>query len=81
MVEDSGRPRKRARQSQREESDDEIIEDEGYASGGSEVVEDLFTLDGGWSVEVLGEEDSKLYDLEVRISAAPLTCTCLPCAS
>ncbi|KAK9917798.1 hypothetical protein WJX75_008368 [Coccomyxa subellipsoidea] len=31
---------------------------------GSEVVEDLFTLDGGWSVEVLGEDDSQLYDLE-----------------
>lgn len=31
-----------------------------------ELVEDLFTLDSGWSVEVLGEDDSKLYDLEVH---------------
>lgn len=35
---------------------------------GSEVVEDLFTLDSGWSVEVLGEEDNKdLYEIDVRL--------------
>ena len=36
---------------------------------GSEVVEDLFTLDSGWSVEVLGKEDDEdLYKIDVRLT-------------
>lgn len=67
MVEGSDRPNKKARRVQRGEGADD--QDDAAAFEGSEVVEDLFTLDGGWSVEVLGEDDSQLYDLEVRTAS------------
>ncbi|CAL8465170.1 g4705 [Coccomyxa elongata] len=67
VLEDSGRPRKRAKQEKKADDDDTLGSDGEEAATDreeAELVEDLFTLDSGWSVEVLGEDDSKLYDLE-----------------
>ncbi len=68
MLDDSGRPRKRAKQEKTADDDVNLGCDDKEAATDreeAELVEDLFTLDSGWSVEVLGEDDSKLYDLEV----------------
>jgi hypothetical protein len=55
-----------------DDDDDFSLEDpdEGGAQG-AESVQDIFTLDGGWSVDVLGNDDESMPDLDVSHSPKP----------
>ncbi len=69
VLEDNGRPKKRAKQDLRADDIDTLGpdgEDAATDREETELVEDLFTLDSGWSVDVLGNDDASLYDLEVH---------------